>query len=324
MRWIVYGAGAIGGTVGARLHMSGAEVVLIARGEHAATLQRQGLKFVHPAGVEQLPITCVTHPSELVPQPTDRVLLAMKTQHTPAALTDLLQAGFAASPIFCMQNGVANERMASRLFERVYTTVVNLPALHLEPGVVAAFAEGCGGVLSSGAYPSGVDSVVYDATGALTAAGFYAEPTPNIMLLKYSKLLANLGNALQLILADSAEFRDASRALREEAMQCYSAAHIEFMPLKEFAATANDKFTTAEIPGVPRTGGSTLQSLVRGAPDVETDYLNGEIVLLGKLYGVATPLNRRVQVLAREVIEKKCAPNDCSWQQVVQTSVLTS
>ena len=87
MRWIVYGAGAIGGTVGARLHMSGAEVVLIARGEHAATLQRQGLKFVHPAGVEQLPITCVTHPSELVPQPTDRVLLAMKTQHTPAALT---------------------------------------------------------------------------------------------------------------------------------------------------------------------------------------------------------------------------------------------
>lgn len=318
MRWIVYGAGAIGGTIGARLHMSGAAVVLIARGAHAEVLQRNGLRFIHPEGEEQLSIPCVAHPSKLSPQANDCVLLAMKTQHTQIALADLLAAGFVDSSIFCVQNGVANERMASRLFANVYATLVNLPALHLEPGIVAAFAQGCGGVLSSGAYPKGVDGVLEAATTALTNAGFYAEPTRDIMVLKYSKLLANLGNALELLLTDRAEFGDASRALRAEAMNCYDAAGIEFMPLKKFAELANARFTTVDIADVPRTGGSTLQSLLRGAADVETDYLNGEIVLLGKLHGVATPLNQRVQALARAVISKGQAANSLRWEQLAQ------
>jgi len=319
MRWIIYGAGAIGGTLGARLHMSGANVVLIARGKHAEVLQQEGLRFIHPEGEEQLSIPCIRHPSELTPHPNDCVLLAMKTQHTQTALADLLTAGFVNSPVFCVQNGVANERMASRLFANVYATLVNLPALHLEPGIVAAFAQGCGGVLNSGAYPKGVDAVVEAATAALTAAGFYAEPTPDIMVLKHSKLLANLGNALELLLADRAEFGEASRALRAEAMKCYNAAGIEFMALRDFIELANANFTTVDIADVPRTGGSTLQSLVRGASDVETDYLNGEIVLLGKLHGVATPLNRRVQELARAVISKRHAANSLCWEQLAQS-----
>lgn len=319
-RWIVYGAGAIGGTIGARLHMSGAEVVLIARGSHADVLQQDGLRFVHPAGVEQLPIPCVTHPTQLHPSGDDCVLLAMKTQHTQPALFDLLQAGFARTPIFCVQNGVANERMVSRLFRSVYATLVNLPALHLEPGVVASFAQGRAGVLSSGAYPQGVDETVTRATTALTDAGFFAEPTSNIMALKYSKLLANLGNALELVLHDRAEFSQASRALRAEATACYAAAGIDYLPFKSLIELANSHFETAEIEGVPRTGGSTLQSLVRGAPDVETDYLNGEIALLGVLHGVQTPLNSAIQQLAREVISQQLEPNSVSWQQVLDSS----
>lgn len=316
-RWIVYGAGAIGGTIGARLHMSGAEVVLIARGPHGQALQRQGLRFVHPAGEDQLRIPCVMHPQELQPSSDDRILLAMKTQHTQVALTDLLQAGFAAAPIFCVQNGVANERLVSRLFRSVYASVVNLPALHLEPGVVASFAKGRAGLLNSGVYPKGIDAISIEATTALSAAGFFAEPTADIMTLKYSKLLANLGNALELLLSDASEFGDASRALRREAMQCYLAAGIECLPLRELIALANAHFVTAEIDAVPRTGGSTLQSLVRGAPDVETDYLNGEIALLGQLHAVETPLNRRVQTLARRVIQKELQPNSLNWQQIV-------
>ena len=40
-----------------------------------------------------------------------------------------------------------------------------------------------------------------------------------------------------------------------------------------------------------RPGGSTTQSLARGTGSIETDWLNGEIVLLGRLHGVPTPAN---------------------------------
>ena len=49
------------------------------------------------------------------------------------------------------------------------------------------------------------------------------------------------------------------------------------------------------IEGRPRAGGSTWQSVARGAGSVETDYLNGEIVLLGRQFGVATPVNALLQ-----------------------------
>jgi 2-dehydropantoate 2-reductase len=49
-----------------------------------------------------------------------------------------------------------------------------------------------------------------------------------------------------------------------------------------------------------RSGGSTWQSLARGAGSLETDYLNGEIALLGALHGVPTPYNRMLQQAAAE------------------------
>ena len=47
-----------------------------------------------------------------------------------------------------------------------------------------------------------------------------------------------------------------------------------------------------------RPGASSWQSLARGTGSIEADYLNGEIVLLGRLHGVATPVNAALQRLA--------------------------
>ena len=45
MRFVVYGAGAIGGVIGARLHQHGHEVVLIARGAHLEAIRARGLRI---------------------------------------------------------------------------------------------------------------------------------------------------------------------------------------------------------------------------------------------------------------------------------------
>jgi 2-dehydropantoate 2-reductase len=63
-----------------------------------------------------------------------------------------------------------------------------------------------------------------------------------------------------------------------------------------------------EVPGVPRAGGSTLQSLLRGAGSVETDYLNGEIVYLGRLHGVATPVNAVMMRVAARLAREGAKP----------------
>jgi len=62
------------------------------------------------------------------------------------------------------------------------------------------------------------------------------------------------------------------------------------------------------IEGAKRAGGSTWQSLARGARSLETDYLNGEIVLLGRLHGVATPVNALLQRLGADAARRGLAP----------------
>ena len=62
MRFVVYGAGAIGGVIGARLFQSGHDVALIARGAHYDAIRDHGLRIQSPADDATLPIPVVDHP----------------------------------------------------------------------------------------------------------------------------------------------------------------------------------------------------------------------------------------------------------------------
>ena len=54
------------------------------------------------------------------------------------------------------------------------------------------------------------------------------------------------------------------------------------------------------VNGEFRGGGSSWQSLARGTRSIETDYLNGEIVMLGALHGVPTPGQRSCNASPKE------------------------
>lgn len=304
MRFIIYGAGGIGGTIGARLFQNGFEVVLIARGEHGRAIRASGLGLAAPDGEIRLDIPAVEHPKEIRFQPGDVVVLAMKSQHTLGALEDLLAQDPGDVAIVCAQNGVANERMALRRFRRVYAMLVHLPALHLEPGMVVTHATGRGGILDTGRYPHGVDDICREITSALTRAGFSAEPDAAIMRLKYAKLLMNLNNALQAATEFAPGARDISRRLKHEALACFAAAGIDCAGVEDVQARHEGVYGLGDVPGYPRGGGSSWQSIARGTGNIETDYLNGEIVLLGRLHGVPTPANEVCQALARRMVNE--------------------
>ncbi|MBI4595948.1 MAG: hypothetical protein HY730_06165 [Candidatus Tectomicrobia bacterium] len=65
MRYIIFGAGAIGGVIGARLFKTGKDVLLIARGRHGEVIRTQGLKLETPDGSETYPIPVVFTPAEI-------------------------------------------------------------------------------------------------------------------------------------------------------------------------------------------------------------------------------------------------------------------
>ena len=301
MRYIIYGAGAIGGTIGARLFQHGHEVLLIARGAHLEAIQKKGLTFRTPLETVDLPIPCYGLPSEIDFQPQDVVFMAMKTQHTLEALDDLRNAAGEDIPVICAQNGVANERLALRRFSRVYAMVVMLPASHMEPGVVHAESKTTTGLLDTGCYPLGTDPVIEEVAEILSASSFSSLADFRVMRWKYAKLLNNLNNSLQALCEPGTEARDISRMMTREALACYEAAGIDCASREEFASRRGDLIQLGSIEGHQRGGGSSWQSIARGTGSIEADYLNGEIVLLGRTHNISTPANLVLQRLANEL-----------------------
>lgn len=298
-RFVVLGAGAVGGAVGARLALTGSEVLLVARGEHGRVIAEQGLRLESPAGTEVVRVPVVDALEAGAVRAGDVVLVATKSQDTRGALEQLVATAGPEVPVVCMQNGIDNERAALRRFASVYGMVVVVPGTHLEPGVVVLSAADPCGSLHLGCYPAGVDERAEVIAGALRRAGFWSEVLGDVMAWKRAKLLMNLSNALQALCGVEAETGDLSAAAREEALACFAAAGVGVVDEATFLGRTRAG-RRAPTNGAVRHGGSSWQSLARGLRSIETDYLNGEVVLLGRLHGVPTPVNGLLQQLAGE------------------------
>lgn len=319
MRFIVLGAGAIGGAVGGRLSAAGYDVVLIARPAHAAAIRENGLRILDPDGEQVVNVPVVEHPDEITFTAEDVVLLSVKTQDTPAALRDLAEAAPASTPVICAQNGVANEDMALRSFDNVHGMNVMCPAVYVEPGRVQVHSAPVAGTLDLGRYPNGSDATSRKVAEALSAATFPSEARDDIMRWKYGKLLYNLANALEALCGPAARVGPAATRLRAETDACYAAAGIE--PLLEPADSPRRGFIVDRpIQGADRAGGSSYQSLLRGTGGIEADYLNGEIARLGRLHGIATPVNAAVQRLANRHARHRLAPATLSEADVLRAA----
>ena len=310
MRFVIHGAGGIGAVVGARLFESGHDVVLIARGAHHDAIRDDGLRVESPASTVTLPVPVVDHPSKLTFTDDDAVLLAMKSQDTQGALDDLAAAvpDGARPAIVSLQNGVANEEAALRRFADVYGVCVMMPTVYLEPGVVQAWSSPNTGILDIGRYRTGTDDRAEAIAKSLSESTFVSVARPDIMRWKYGKLLMNLGNAIEAACGPAARASDLAARAREEGIAALRMAGIPFVDSEEDAERRGDLLHMSRINGEKRGGGSTWQSLRRGSTSVETDYLNGEIVLLGRLHGVATPVNELLQRVARRMAVNGEAP----------------
>lgn len=133
---LVWGAGAIGGSLGRAFIRAGREVVFVDRDEaHVAAINGSGLRIVGPLVDDTVPAKAFL--PETVREKFDTVFLCVKAHHTREATEALKPRLAAGGCVVSAQNGL-NELVISEIVgaERTVGCFVNFGADYLEPGVV--------------------------------------------------------------------------------------------------------------------------------------------------------------------------------------------
>ncbi|WP_328294165.1 hypothetical protein OG218_15730 [Kineococcus sp. NBC_00420] len=136
MKLFVIGAGAIGGTLGARAFRDGHDVTLVdADAAHVAAIRRDGLRIEGP--VEEFVVRVPAILPEELPDTVEHAVVAVKSLHT-AAVADLLRDRLAPDGyVLTVQNGLTADVLIEALGrERVLASFVNIGADLMAPGVV--------------------------------------------------------------------------------------------------------------------------------------------------------------------------------------------
>jgi 2-dehydropantoate 2-reductase len=315
-RICIFGAGAIGGLLGARLSAVGAAVSLVARGAHGAAIREQGLRLVAAGGDTVVRPLCTDDPKTLGPQ--EIVILAVKAPALRDAADAIRHLLGPHTVLVAAVNGVpwwyfhglagpfADRRLASvdpdgTLWEklppqRTIGCVAYAASEIVAPGVVRQI--------------SGQKFVLGDPTGALggptaalsrllTTAGFDAPISSDIRQELWNKLWGNLAfNPLSVLtgarldqLARDPDSREAARHMLGEAREVGLRLGVKF------PTEIDRRIAAVEAYGPHKT--SMLQDFERGRP-LELDALLGAVVEMARLVEVATPVCDIVLGLVRQ------------------------
>jgi 2-dehydropantoate 2-reductase len=313
MRIAVIGAGAVGSALGSLLWRAGEDVVLVGRAAHVAAIRAAGLAVegVH-GGFRATP-----YAEERLSATPDLALLTVKTQDVVAALREN-RAQLHGVPIVVLQNGLRGEELAASVVPeaQLVSGVVVLHAQYLVAGhVVLMQSEG----LLVGR-PSGENDAVVERVRAVLGKAVPTSATANIRGARWTKLIVNLNNVLPALCDASFKEVYQDRFLRRLAVGLMREGlavaqrlgiRLESLPGTSVPLVKLVAWLPAALAGAAAARkaagietrwplkGSTWQSVARDKP-TEIEYLNGEVVRLGRELGVPTPLNARaVELLER-------------------------
>jgi 2-dehydropantoate 2-reductase len=312
----IFGAGAIGGFLGARLAAAGADVTFIARGPHLAAMQTSGVRLI--SGGESITVRprCLADAAEAGPQ--DYVVVTLKAHSVPAAAPHIAHMIGPESTLVTGINGVPywyfygldspfrdrpieSVDPEGRLWDilppaKVIGSVVYPAAEVIEPGVIEhTYGDRFTLGEPDGSRPPRIEAL----SKLLISAGLKAPIRPRIRDEIWVKLWGNCAfnpisalttSTLGRIIADP-ELRALCRAMMLEAKAVAEALGTRF------AIDLEKRIDGAAEVGEHKT--SMLQDLERGRP-MEVDALLGAVVELGDLTRQHMPICRTVLALVRE------------------------
>ncbi|MEK6681377.1 MAG: 2-dehydropantoate 2-reductase [Nitrospirota bacterium] len=305
MKIAIMGAGAIGCVLGGYLCEAGEDVLLIGRKGNVDAINKNGLQIDGVRGKKNIKIKADTGLSER----PDMLFFAVKTQDIPDACK-VIAPMINGSIIVTMQNGVKADVLAAENLNRrdIVSSVVMFGATYIEHGKFIHNFEG--DFIIGNAFLKNDDAV--DKTASVLNKFSKTHISDNIHGVHWTKLLLNLNNCIPAITGKTMQesFADMEQArfgfnLIKEGMAVIDKAGIRLsdlpdlpliklrgllsVPIDEGAVIFSH--IMQELSKEPLYG-SILQSIKRGKA-TEIDYLNGEIVELGKRINQPTPYNSR-------------------------------
>lgn len=315
MRICIYGAGAIGGYMGAKFAAAGADVSLVARGPHLAAMQSDGLTLIEDDARATYPVNAAEDPATLGEQ--DYVIVTLKAHSVPGVVDRMQPLLGPDTAVVMAVNGMPwwyfhdlggpydGHRLASVDPgdaqwsgigpERVIGCVVYPAAEVTEPGVVRHI-EGNRFTLGE---PSGERTErVERLAGALQGVGLRAPIRPRIRDEIWVKLWGNVAfNPLSALTAATLSGMCADPEVRAvaRAMMLEAQAIGEKLGAK-FAIDVDKRIEGAAAVGEHKT--SMLQDLERGRA-MEIDALVTVIQEMGRLVEVPTPTIDTVLALVK-------------------------
>ncbi|MCR2812412.1 NAD(P)-binding domain-containing protein [Microbacterium sp. zg.Y1090] len=294
-RYLVIGAGAVGGLLAAQWAAAQVPVVLIAREPTRAAIARDGVRVRRPGGDDVVAVEVAGSLAVARPTAADTVVLAVKAPDVEEAVAAIAWTPLADGrgvvadlPILTLQGGLAAERIALRRFATVIGVSLGAPVGLIAPGVIAAAAHPIVGAAWLGGYPHSLPAEEERHRLALAAAGFAASVEPDIAAAKRRKLIASLAGAVEVFDAPQEQLERAADAVEAEARAVFAAAGLAVAPPRPGA-----RLEVGEVPGFATGRGSVWQGFARGAAS-EADHLSGEVALVARQTGVDAPLNTAV------------------------------
>jgi 2-dehydropantoate 2-reductase len=316
MKLCVYGAGAIGGQVGAMLARSGIDVSLVARGPHLAAMRDKGLTLETPDETFTVNPTCTDNPSELGPQ--DYVFVSLKAHSVPGIVDQMQPLLGPNTAVVTAVNGIPwwyfhklegpyEDRQLESVDpggrqwsgigpERAIGCVVWQAAEIVEPGVVRLTY---GDRMPVGEPDNSRSDRVSELSKALIAAGMKSPVKKDIRSEIWTKLWGNLSvNPMSMLTHATLETlaSDPDTLPTVRAMMLEAQAVAEKLGVK-FLLDVDRRIEGVRSVGAHRT--SMLQDLDLGRP-MELDALTGVVIELGRLVDVPTPTLQIVYGLARQ------------------------
>jgi len=311
MRFCVFGAGAIGSYMGARLASTGHVVTLVARGPHLAALRAEGLRLIEHGGSAHTMRIPAAAADEALPA-QDAVLVTLKGHEIPAAVEPLARLARGGTAMVFIQNGLPwwyfhglSGPSGGKPFACVdpggvlwraldpasaLGAVVKIGAEIVAPGVVKHDGDGAAAQqFLLGELDGSRSDRVQAIAAAANGAGIATEITPRIRTEIWAKLLINLfasslgvlTEATSDIVASDPALRPIIRGLVTEGYGVGQAVGAGLGP--EHLDMIFNRWRA------PRHNTSMLQDL-RARRTLEIDPIVRSVAELGDLVGIDTPL----------------------------------
>ncbi|MEE9269176.1 MAG: 2-dehydropantoate 2-reductase [Candidatus Krumholzibacteria bacterium] len=326
MRFVIYGAGAVGGVLGGHLALEQHDVLLICRREHADAVHDQnGLRMKSATGDYFAPLQAAVSLDKKDIHGDTAILFTAKSYHTEANTESLAQIAPSDTPVVSFQNGIANEEIIAARFNNVFGAVCRMTCSFLQPGHVSFRKSGR---LILGKHPKGADPFARKLGKILTGAGFEVSVSASIMCDKWLKLVANLQSAFHATIDnrdhESLEFMNLKVGILEEAREVLRADKIKARSCDGRDFSVDEIIQELRKPRAGkavssvRVNNSTWQNLYLKREHVENRFFHEPIIELGRKYGIATPYNQTVLELVTRCGEDKLGPNTLRARDILE------